>query len=224
MKNPLLWSGFFFALKYWVRHQPLKMWRYEEMKYFKKLVGEKCYLSPVSVEDAEKYTEWLNDMEVLVNLTMISQVVTLEGEREYLNGIAKDTHNCTFGIIDLKTDKLIGNCGLHNINKVNSHAMFGIFIGDKAFWNKGYGYEATRLILDFGFNILNLNNIFLGVYEFNKRAIKCYEKCGFKKIGNHRQCKIISGKKYDVVLMDMLAEEFESPYVKKYFNKKENAN
>ena len=113
-----------------------------------------------------------------------------------------------FAIIDKKTDKLIGNCGFHNINAVNQRAEFGIFIGDKNCQNKGFGTEAGKLLLDFGFNILNLNNILLEVYSFNERAIKAYEKMGFKHIGKQREAKIMTGKKYDKIFMDMLATEF----------------
>lgn len=114
---------------------------------------------------------------------------------------------------------LIGLCVLFAIDKVDRKAMFGITIGEKSYWDKGYGQEATKLILDFGFNLLNLNNIMLGVFSYNQRAINCYKKVGFKEIGRRRQARIISGKKYDMVLMDILAEEFESVYVKKLIDK-----
>jgi len=94
--------------------------------------------------------------------------------------------------------------------------MLGIAIGEKAYWNKGYGQDATKLLLDYGFNLLNLNNIMLGVFSFNERAVNCYRKVGFKEIGRRRQARIIGGKKFDVILMDILAEEFESVYVKKF--------
>jgi RimJ/RimL family protein N-acetyltransferase len=70
-------------------------------------------------------------------------------------------------------------------------------------------------MLDYGFNVLNLNNIILKVYSFNIRAIKSYEKVGFKLIGLRRQARIFGNKKYDEIFMDILAEEFESKYIKK---------
>ena len=69
-------------------------------------------------------------------------------------------------------------------------------------------------MLDYGFNLLNLNNIMLCVYSFNHRAINCYKKIGFKEIGRRRNSKFIGGKWFDGVFMDMLAEEFQSVYVK----------
>ncbi len=92
--------------------------------------------------------------------------------------------------------------------------MLGIAIGDKAYWGQGYGQDATRLLLDYAFNLLNLNSVMLGAFSFNERAINCYRRVGFKEIGRQRQARIIAGRKFDVVLMDMLAEEFQSVYVK----------
>ena len=92
--------------------------------------------------------------------------------------------------------------------------MLGIVIGEKAWWNRGNGQRAIELLLDYGFNLLNLNSIMLGVIAFNERAIRCYRKVGFREIGRRRQARVINGKKYDVILMDILAEEFTSSYVK----------
>jgi len=182
--------------------------------YFKKIIGEKCYLSPINIEDAGKYTEWLNDFEVAKYLLLYRQQITAAKEKEILTKMS-ERGDYIFAIIDKKTDGLIGNCGFHNINAVNRRAEFGIFIGDKNCQNKGFGTEAGKLLLDFGFNILNLNNILLEVYSFNERAIKAYEKIGFKHIGKQREAKIMGGKKYDKIFMDILASEFWANNVSK---------
>lgn len=80
--------------------------------------------------------------------------------------------------------------------------------------NKGYGTEAIQLILDYGFNYLNLNNIKLDVLSFNERAIACYKKCGFKEYGRRRKSEFINGKYYDRISMDILKEEFTQSYIK----------
>jgi len=77
--------------------------------------------------------------------------------------------------------------------------------------------KATSLLLDYGFNVLNLNNITLDVLAYNKRAIKCYEKIGFKHVGVRRQYMFMAGEYHDVHIYDLVASEFESPYVKKVF-------
>ena len=90
----------------------------------------------------------------------------------------------------------------------------GVFIGDKEYRGQGYGTEAVKLILDFGFNYLNLNNIKLDLKEFNQRALACYKKCGFKEYGRRRKCNFINGKYYDTIEMDILAEEFKGDFIK----------
>ncbi len=183
------------------------------MKYYKKLIGKKCYLSPISLQDAEKYCEWLNDLEVTKYTLLFRQQLSLQSERNILEQL-QETGNYIFSIVDLQNDELIGNCSLFDVNHRNRKAMFGILIGNKKYWNRGFGTEATKLILDFGFNILNLHNIMLEVFDFNKRAIKAYQKAGFKIIGKRREAMILAGKKYDEILMDAIASEFDSIFIK----------
>ncbi len=185
------------------------------MKYFRKLVGDKCYLSPVSLEDVEKYTEWVNDLEIGQFVLFSSAVMDMDKERDTLQQLMK--HNVLFAIVEKDHNKVIGNCGLHQLSEVHRHASLGIFIGEKTYWNQGIGAEATSLLLDYGFNVLNLNNITLDVLAYNKRAIKCYEKIGFKHVGVRRQYMFMAGEYHDVHIFDLVASEFESPYVKKVF-------
>ena len=77
-----------------------------------------------------------------------------------------------------------------------------------------HGTEAIKLILEYGFKYMNLNNIKLDLMEFNTRALKCYEKCGFKEYGRRRKCKFVNGKYYDSISMDILAEEFEGDFIR----------
>lgn len=192
------------------------------MKYFRKLIGEKCYLSPVSLDDVEKYTEWINDMETGQFVLFATGVYDIDKERETLAYLMK--HSIIFAIIEKDTNKVIGNCGIHNKSEVHRTGTFGIFIGDKSYWSQGFGTEATLLILDYAFNLLNLNNVNLDVVDFNKRGIKCYEKCGFKYAGKRRQGIYMAGQYHDVLTYDMLASEFESPYIKKLFSRTTEAS
>ena len=180
--------------------------------YFKKLAGKKCYLSPIEANDADKYTEWLNDMELLLNLQLYSSAISLENEKALLSNLSKD-HN--YSIVDLETDELIGNCGFMDIDHVNQTSEIGIFIGNKKIWNKGYGTEALSLLIDYGFKALNFNNIMLRVYEYNKGAIKSYEKIGFKFIGKRRKALYRNLEKHDIVYMDILPDEFYEKWNKK---------
>ena len=185
------------------------------MKYFKKLEGEHIYLSPYNVEDTPQFTKWLNDFGITDYIGKSGEMVTLEWEKEYLeshNNKPKEQYN--FEIIQKEKSKPIGSCGLEKIDRIHRKAVLGIFIGDKEEHNKGYGTEIVNLLLDYGFNYLNLHSIKLDVLAFNKRAIKCYEKCGFKECGRQREAYYLNGKYYDIMSMDILKKEYEGNYIK----------
>lgn len=183
------------------------------MKYFKKLIGERIYLSPMNIEDTEKYVEWMNDFKVTDGVGRSAGLMTIEDEKEWINSASKNG-DFNFAIVNIEDDKLIGNCSIMNINYQNRIGTVGIFIGDESNRNNGYGAETLKLLLDYGFNYLNLNNIMLTVKSFNERAIKCYEKVGFKEFGRRRESYFLNGKYYDDIHMDILASEFKGNYIK----------
>ena len=90
------------------------------MKYFKKIVGERVYLSPVNPEDNEKYVEWLNNLELSLNLTMATKVISLSQEKEILENMSKEGYN--FAIVESENDQLIGNCGLMDVDFIHGTA------------------------------------------------------------------------------------------------------
>ncbi len=175
------------------------------MKYFPKLVGNRLYLSPMSVEDAAIYVKWLNNPTVSENIGMDTKITTLESEKEWLK---ENQNKYNFAIVLKESDKLIGNISLIEVDLVHRNAVLGIFIGDDSNRGKGYGKEAIKLLLEYGFNNLNLNNIMLSVYSFNKRAIKVYESLGFKKFGTRHKSHYFKGKFYDEIQMEILKEEY----------------
>jgi RimJ/RimL family protein N-acetyltransferase len=174
------------------------------VKYFPKVRGERVYLSPISMEDAEAYTAWLNDLGTARFLTVSSINLSLQGERDFLSRLGSG-HN--YAIVEKGSDQLLGNCGLSDIEDANRSAEVGIFIGSEAHRGKGYGTEALRLLCDYAFNALNLRSLMLRVYDYNERALACYRKVGFKEIGRRRQARFYAGAYHDVVLMDMLAAD-----------------
>lgn len=185
--------------------------------YFKRLIGERIYLSPINREDYIKYTEWLNDLEVSIALFEMKNPITQESEKQILEELSKEN---VYAIVLKDEDKLIGNVGLHNINWISRTAEVGILIGDKNYWGQGYAREAINLILDYAFNVINLHMVYLKVYSYNVSAIKCYEKIGFKYAGRLREAIEVAGERYDVIYMDILKDEFESVYVKSIVEKK----
>ena len=173
------------------------------------MVGKNCYLSPVDVNDSEKFTEWLNDLEVTKNLVHYPLIISMETEKEVLGKLSKEH---VYSIIDIATDELIGNCGCMSLDHLNQTGEVGIFIGNKDYWNRGYGTEALSLLMDYGFKALNLHNIWLRVYSFNEKAIKSYEKIGFKIIGKRREALLRGKDRHDCVYMDILYDEFYEKY------------
>jgi len=116
--------------------------------------------------------------------------------------------NIVFAILTRAENKLIGNCGLHGVDPKNRSAVFGIFIGDKDYWDKGYGTDTTRTLLRFAFGELGLNRVELEVYAYNPRAMRAYEKAGFRRDGVRRQALFREGKFHDIYLMCILREEW----------------
>jgi len=114
-----------------------------------------------------------------------------------------------FGIETLD-GKLIGNLGLAKMDWKNSQAVLGIVLGEKEYWGQGYGTDAITTLLGFAFKQMNLHRVFLTTYEYNKRAIRCYEKCGFKLEGRMRQAHFYGGQYHDELMMGILREEFLS--------------
>ena len=108
----------------------------------------------------------------------------------------------------------IGNTGLHNVEPVHLAAEFGIMIGEKAYWNKGYGREAARLTLKHGFEHLNLNRIYLHVYENNLRGIKAYEAAGFVHEGVLREGVYKNGRYLNLLVMSVLHSEWNAKTTK----------
>lgn len=178
------------------------------MKYFKKFEGHRLYLSPMNILDAEKYTIWMNDRSITDALGSTVNVASLEGEKDWITNASKNG-DVNFAIVEKKTDELIGNCSLMKLDRINRRCTIGIFIGDEENRNKGYGVEALELLLNYAFNFQNMHNINLYVFSFNERAIKCYNKIGFKEYGRRHEIYFLDGKYYDIVEMEILEDDFK---------------
>jgi len=172
------------------------------------LIGAKVYLRPLEREDAPLFVPWVNDAEVTRTLAMFYRPINLQAETDFVERIYKSEHDVVLGIALKDTDVLIGITGLHQMDFKNRHAVFGIFIGEKSEWGKGYGTEVTALVTDYAFATLNLNRVGLQVYEDNERGIKAYESVGFKQEGVLRQMMYREGRYWNVLIMSILREEW----------------
>jgi RimJ/RimL family protein N-acetyltransferase len=113
-----------------------------------------------------------------------------------------------FTIRTVEDDRAIGMIDLNGIDWVAGNAWVGIGIGEREHWGKGYGTEAMKLVLNFGFEQLNLNRVTLDVFGYNQRAYRSYIKCGFKEEGRLRQWMQRGGERFDLIFMGILREEW----------------
>ena len=177
------------------------------MRFFRKIVGERLYLSPFNTDDIEIYTkwaEWMNDRTIADTYGGYFNLVSVASAKKTL----EELQGYRFAIVLNENDVFIGHISLHDINHLNRHAFIGIYIGEEVHRGKGYGTEAVRLVLDYGFKTLNLNNIMLSVHADNEAAIACYKKVGFQDAGRRREWVFKNGKYFDKIYMDILAREF----------------
>jgi len=175
------------------------------------ITGKRVRLAPMERSLIPKYVEWLNDPEVTAGLT-IHWAITLAGEEAWFDGLIKrDPVEVPLSIQVLNDGNWlpVGNIGFHAVDQIVRASEIGIFIGDKRFWNSGYGTDAMRLMLRYGFGTLNFHRIWLRVYASNLRAIRCYEKAGFVHEGNMRDSGYKDGKYVDTLFMSVLRHEWQ---------------
>ena len=175
------------------------------------IYGERIRLRAITRDDLPLFVEWLNDPEVTQGL-MVYLPFSIEDEEAWFESMRKAPQAEHPLMIEICTEEgweAIGNCGLFSIDWRIRQAEFGIVIGAKQHWNKGYGTEALALIIEHGFATLNLNRIFLRVYENNPRAARSYEKAGLSIEGRLRQGHYDNGKYFDVLIMSILRSEWQ---------------
>jgi UDP-4-amino-4,6-dideoxy-N-acetyl-beta-L-altrosamine N-acetyltransferase len=173
------------------------------------LIGERIYLRPPEREDAPLIAGWLNRPEVRRSLR-VHRPMGVAAEEKFLSERAQTDTDITLVIALREADRPVGVVGLHQIDAANRHAAFGIAIGEPAEWDKGYGSEALRLLVGYGFDTLNLERVWLDVYENNPRAIRAYERAGFVREGVLRRHVFREGRYWDVHVMGVLREEWPS--------------
>lgn len=173
--------------------------------------GEQVYLRPAERTDLDAFVRWFSDAETTRYLAIRAPFSKAMEEKWFdamLEMQGKGSYH--FVICLLADDRPIGTAGFHHVNQEDGHASFGISIGEKAEWSKGYGTDALRAICDFGFGQLRLERIELDVYEPNKRAQRSYEKAGFVTEGTLRRAQFSDGRHHDVLRMSLLLGEWEA--------------
>jgi diamine N-acetyltransferase len=174
--------------------------------------GKRIRLRRDERDDLPKFVEWLNDPEVRQFISLNLPISQANEEGWFENMLKRPPEEQPFAIEIKDQDawRLVGNCGFFEIDQQVRSAEVGILIGDKSYWNKGYGTEVMRLLLRIGFQSLNLNRIFLRVDQANKGGIRTYEKAGFVYEGRFRQGTYRQGNYEDMLFMSVLREEWQT--------------
>src|SRR5690242_17816534 len=151
------------------------------------LKGEKVILRAMMRDDLERLCQFNNDVEVEVagggDPPMPQSLARLQAE--YDANISKGGRDGTGFAIEAD-GQYIGGCGLFQFDDVAHTCALGITIGDKAYWGRGYGTDALRLLLDYAFRLRNIRRVYLSVNSTNERAIRAYRRCGFVEEGRLR--------------------------------------
>jgi RimJ/RimL family protein N-acetyltransferase len=182
------------------------------------VLGEKVALGPASRDQLPAYARWFSDMN-----TMRTQGDPAPAPRTveelatwYESEMSGKPERTFFSAYDRATWRLIGFADLHHIDHRHGTATMSLMVGEPEYRSHGYGTEMARLILDFGFTALSLHNIMLECYEYNLGR-RAYTNAGFREIGRWQNAHMMGGKAWDIIYMDCLATEFESPVLSAIF-------
>jgi RimJ/RimL family protein N-acetyltransferase len=168
-------------------------------------------LRDLTLDDADDRYQWCLDEEVTKHLNMPEKYppFSLEETKNWIQMCIDKTNGYEQKAIVTEEGRHIGWVDLKNIDPLNKHAELGIAVGDKNYWASGYGLAAMREMLQFGFNDLSLNKIWLRVEVDNEKAIKSYRKAGYVEEGILRQDRLRKGKFVDRLRMSILKEEWQ---------------
>lgn len=168
------------------------------------LKAERISLRPILKEDLTLINKWKNDYDVFKFLGGGFMPISIDQQVKWMDSMIDNTGNTKrFSIIN-EHNNCIGIIGLYNINWIHRTCEFGIYIGEKNQWGKGYAKEAVKLILDFGFDILNIRKVKLDVVSENTSAINMYKKLGFKEVGIYKAERFINGEYKDLLIMESI--------------------
>jgi len=178
------------------------------------LRGEKVRLIPLDSErDSSFFSKWHRNSEY-------SRLLDSDPARQFSKTATKkwieenelSEEDASFAIQSIEDERILGEIGLGGFAGKFTNAFVGLGIGDPEYWGKGYGSDAMRIILKYAFDILNLHRVTLSVFEYNPRAIRSYENCGFKHEGRLREFLSREGKRWDLLFMGITKKEWQDMY------------
>ncbi|MGH2559781.1 MAG: GNAT family N-acetyltransferase [Thermomicrobiales bacterium] len=168
------------------------------------IVGTTVALGPLRRDLVSRYHRWANDL-ATSRTPGLTWPATMEQEIARYDQRAQATNEVCFTVYQRDPLRPIGVAYLYEIEPRHARASFGITIGEADCRGKGYGTEATRLVLDYAFNDYGLQNVMLTVYEFNLAGRRAYEKAGFREFGRRRRCSRFGQRLWDLIYMECVA-------------------
>ena len=174
------------------------------------VVGEKIALGPLRADLVAAYARWMNQLEVRRGLDHMG-IATPQSQEKWVEeniekGAKGEPEAVEFTVYDRADSSAVGTAGLFQISHAHGTAKFGIAIGERR--GQGLGTEATRLVLDFAFHVLQLRNVLLETLEWNVAGVTAYGRAGFRRVGVRRGAVMSRGRATDLVIMDAVPEDF----------------
>jgi diamine N-acetyltransferase len=170
------------------------------------ITGKRIYLRGWEKSDVPTFLRWFNDPEVTIYLSNPYPAGSTEQEEHFVSHPREGEQR--YCIVTREGDVPIGNCGIFDVNARNRSCEVGIAIGEKAYWNQGYGREVLALLQEIAFEGMGMNRVTLRHTDFNERGHRCYLAAGFVEEGRLRQSEWVKGSFHADVIMSVLAEEY----------------
>ena len=168
------------------------------------ITGNKIVLRDKRLADARDDYTWKTDPE-LTRLDAAPQL-TISFPQYFLDYTSElhSSHSIRHNFaIETRDGKHIGNCGYYSVDETKGEAEVGIMIGNRDYWDKGYGADAVTTLVNYIFRETNLNRLYLKSLDWNDRAHKCFQKCGFTPCGH------LDRDGYSFVLMDIHRDQWQ---------------
>lgn len=169
----------------------------------------RIYLRALELDDYKISVKWRNDDNITNLLGGSKWFVSMETEKQWVQNAIMQNKDVRLAICTVDKDLYIGNIYLTGIDYLNRKAHTQILIGNRDYWNNGYGTEAMHLLLDYAFNYKNLRRLEAVVLEDNIGSRKMHEKLGYKKEGILRQSVYKNGQYKNQILFALLKTEYE---------------
>jgi len=173
--------------------------------------GQKVGLGPLEPSLVPQLTQWINNFETVRMIGMDPRPMTRAEEEQWAQRVTTSDSSVIFVIYDLEDMAPVGSVNLMDINRTHRTCELGIGIMAPERRGKGLGTEAVQLITDYAIHGLGMHNVQLCTYEYNWAGQRAYAMAGFKEYGRRREARQHNGKWWDIIYMDVIAPEWESP-------------